>query len=84
MHAQQRKEIRYRGISRAMADTSVRDGGVAESVNIIVDNEELAPIVAPKVISTLPAGIDYDLLYIHSTSNYKNYIGGRTPCGCVD
>lgn len=58
-----------------MADTSVRDGGVAESVNIIVDNEELAPIVAPKVISTLPAGIDYDLLYIHSTSNYKNYIG---------
>jgi hypothetical protein len=75
MHAQQRKEIRYRGISRAMADTSVRDGGVAESVNIIVDNEELAPIVAPKIISTLPAGIDYDLLYIHSTSNYKNYIG---------
>ena len=75
MQAQQKKQIRYRGISRAMADTSVRDGGVAESVNIIVDNEELAPIVAPKIVGTLPAGIDYDLLYIHSTSNYKNYIG---------
>lgn len=57
-----------------MADNSVTDGGVSESVNIIVDNEELAPIVAPKVLATLPQDIKYDLLYIHSTSNYKNFI----------
>lgn len=74
MQAQQKKELRYRGISRAMADNSVTDGGVAESVNIIVDNEELGPIIAPKVVTSLPQDIKYDLLYIHSTSNYKNFI----------
>ncbi len=57
-----------------MADNSVTDGGVAESVNIIVDNEELGPIIAPKVVTSLPQDIKYDLLYIHSTSNYKNFI----------
>lgn len=64
------KEIKYRGISRAMSDIGVADGGLAECANMFLDRGELAPIVPPKVITDLPSSISYDLLYIHKSPGF--------------
>lgn len=64
------KEIKYRGISRAMSDMGVADGGLAECANMFLDRGELAPIVPPKVITDLPTNISYDLLYIHKSPGF--------------
>ena len=45
------KRIQLRGISRAPSDRLTEDGGVAESLNIQIDNTEAAPIVQPKDVS---------------------------------
>lgn len=53
-----------------MSDQGVADGGLAECANLILDNGELAPIVPPKVITSLPTGISYDLLFIHKSPGF--------------
>lgn len=75
-------QIQYRGISRAASDMAVTDGGVTESANIIIDNGEIAPIIAPKVISSLPTLMSYDLLYLHKTSAFSNYIALASGAVC--
>lgn len=68
--------VEFSGINRQASDTAVPDGVCAESVNVVIDNNEVMPMVAPQqVLVDVPTDLDYDLLYIHKTSNYTNYIG---------
>lgn len=66
------KQIQLRGISRAPSDRATADGGSAESLNVHLDQQELAP--------TLPASLAIDIteaghyLYIHKGSGYENII----------
>ena len=78
--------IQLRGISRTPSDKMTADGGLAESLNIRLDNEECAPMIPPKDITEtiasfseygLPpasAGLVYDILYVHKQNNYRNII----------
>ena len=71
------KRIQLRGISRSPSDRMTDDGGVAESLNMHLDNTENAPSFAAEDVTTslgLPANLKADRVFIHKTANYKNYI----------
>lgn len=71
------KKIQLRGISRTPSDRMTADGGCAESLNVYLDNDELAPIIVPEDISSLlgfPETAQADKIFIHKTANYENYI----------
>lgn len=74
---QEVKNIKYRGISRALSDMSISDGGCAESVNVSVRNGDVAVICPPEEVEQLPKGIKYDLIYIHKMSYRTEYIGKK-------
>lgn len=68
------KRIQLRGISRSPSDRLTEDGGVAESLNMILDNTENAPVVQPDDVTSdlgLPTNKEYDLLYIHSGVGFE-------------
>lgn len=71
-------KIQLRGISRTPSDRMTQDGGCSQSVNVMLDNSEILPATRPKKINAeigLPEeNTDYDILYIHKTSSYTNYI----------
>lgn len=72
------KQIQLRGISRNPSDRSTADGGCAESINFQVLEQELAPAVTPKDISS-ELGLwenneGYKVLYIHKTTRIENLI----------
>ena len=66
-----------RGISRSPSDRMTEDGGVAESLNVQLDNTEVAPMVEPKDV-TASLGVsdtsEASMIYIHKTANYENII----------
>lgn len=71
------KKIQLRGISRNPSDRMTEDGGVAESLNVYIDNDELAPINASKPANEsigLPEDSIYEPVYIHKTSQYEHLI----------
>lgn len=69
------KRIQLRGISRSPSDRLTEDGGVAESLNVHLDNQEIAPVIQPVSVEGL---IDKDEkripVYIHASSHYRNII----------
>ncbi len=71
------KQIQLRGISRTPSDRMIADGGVAESLNVFIDNTESAPALLPNDITAaegLPTDKKYDVLFIHKGNGYTNYI----------
>lgn len=69
------KQIQLRGISRNPSDRMTADGGVAESLNFQLDEQESAPALAPRLIrDVIPYEFSGDVLYIHKSATYKNYI----------
>lgn len=71
------KRIQLRGISRTPSDRLVEDGGCAESLNVFLDNDEIAPAVAPEDITEqtgLAADKKFDRIFIHKTQTKENYI----------
>lgn len=70
------KRIQLRGISRTPSDRLTADGGCAESLNVYLDNDEIAPVVRPKDItdSIMPSDAQGEPIYIHATQAYKNII----------
>ena len=70
------KRIQLRGISRTPSDRLVEDGGCAESLNVFLDNGEIAPAIAPvDVTADLMEEERSDKpVYIHATQVYKNVI----------
>ena len=45
------KQVLLRGISRNPSDRMTADGGCEESMNVYVDNKEVAPVTAPKDVT---------------------------------
>lgn len=71
------KQIQLRGISRSPSDRMTSDGGCSESMNVITDSSELAPMPAPEDISEDMAlyGVAGEILYIHRSGEmYRNVI----------
>lgn len=68
----EQKDIRYTGITQAVSDLDCSDGDLSISHNVINHNGAMRPIILPEPEFVLHEG--EKLLYIHSTSKYKNYI----------
>lgn len=71
------KRIQLRGISRAPSDRMTEDGGVAESLNVFLDNGEVAPSVQPRDVTEkwhYPTTLKVEYSYIHKTANYERLI----------
>lgn len=74
------KQIQLRGISRTPSDRATRDGGCAESLNVHIDSQEVAPTLPPDDFSSNVYG-DIDnsekrpILFIHKMRGIVNYIG---------
>ena len=72
------KQIQLRGISRSPSDRMTSDGGCSESLNIITDQTELAPMPTPEDITSgfgLPENFSAEVLYIHKSGEmYRNVI----------
>lgn len=68
--------LQLRGISRTPSDRMNSDGGIAESLNMYIDEAENAPALLPEdVRSELGLPIeDYDVLFIHKGVGYTNPI----------
>ena len=80
------KRIQLRGISRSPSDRMTDDGGVAESLNALIIDGEVAPINEP-----IPCNEDFGLsaepqtdepVYIHKTNSYEHIIS-YNPIGGV-
>lgn len=71
------KRIQLRGISRNPSDRMTEDGGVAESMNVFLDNDEIAPVITPNDVTTdlgLPKNLLADRIFVHKTANYEHII----------
>lgn len=72
------KRIQLRGISRSPSDRMTEDGGCAESLNVYLDNDELAPVVKPTDISdkigVTSLGVGADVLHIHKVTSEDIYV----------
>ena len=71
------KRIQLRGISRAPSDRITENGGVAESLNVVLDHTECAPVVKPKDVTSelgLPNNLVAEKVYVHKAANYENTI----------
>lgn len=69
------KRLQLRGISRTPSDRMTAAGGCAESLNVQLQDQELAPAVAPKMLPVLPQGYTGKVLFIHKVPEGENYIG---------
>lgn len=74
--------IQLRGISRTPSDRMNNDGGVAESLNMYIDEAESAPALAPVDVTSelgLPGDLVADKVFIHKTLHYSNvvYVSGN-------
>lgn len=71
------KQIHIRGISRTPSDHASEDGGCSESLNVQIDVNETGPAPQPRdATSRVTTGdyIDGDVVYVHKSSLYENYI----------
>lgn len=70
--------LQFRGISRTPSDRMTTDGGCSESLNVVLDQQEIVPATHPKDITAelgLPTDkAGWELIYIHKTSSYTNYL----------
>lgn len=72
------KQIQLRGISRNPSDRMTADGGCAESINVHLDEQETAPTLPAKNVTSEKLGsssFNGYIFYIHKTANYEHYIG---------
>ncbi len=71
------KKIPLRGISRTPSDRMSADGGCAESLNVYLDENELAPMPELEDVTEslgLPEDGAGKAIYIHKTPEYAKYI----------
>lgn len=71
------KQIQLRGISRSPSDRMTEDGGCAESLNVQLEQHELAPMLTPQEVSryvSSTAPLPGKALYIHKGNGYENVI----------
>ena len=82
------KQIQLRGISRTPSERLIADGGVAESLNVQLDQTEVAPVIVPEDADLgLPeTGADGEVIFIHKQPGYTNAITcqpGEDSCTLV-
>lgn len=71
------KQIQLRGISRTPSDRATEDGGLAESLNVILDSNECAPVLEPKLMNEslgLPEDLQAKRIFIHKVGSILNTI----------
>lgn len=79
------KKIQLRGISRSPSDRMTEDGGVAECLNLQLQEHELAPILPPEEATNdehcwekygIPpeTSLEYEIVYIHAQNDYRHMI----------
>lgn len=71
------KRIQLRGISRTPSDRLTNDGGCAESLNVQLDNTEVASSFYPKEVTTAlgaPENAEFYFSFIHKGGAYENLI----------
>lgn len=71
------KRIQLRGISHSPSDRLTSDGGCAESLNVQLDNTELAPSFLPEDVTKklgLPDDLQAEKVFVHKTANYENVV----------
>lgn len=74
------KQIQLRGLSREPSDRMTEDGGCAESLNVTLTNEELAPTLAPRNVTSVVVGSGAasnatdKYVYVHQVAGEENYI----------
>lgn len=69
--------IQLRGISRSPSDRMTNDGACAESLNVYLDNDEVAPVLVPDDVTGdlgLPDGLKAERIFIHKTASYENTV----------
>lgn len=71
----EQKNITFKGLSRVASDVGIIDGVCSESVNVILEENELMPVIPPELVDGFPVGVDYEIVYNHKTNNYSHYIG---------
>ena len=74
-----RKRIQLRGISRTPSDRMTADGGCSESLNVQLEDTEIAPVLLPEDITsrygdTAAAGLPGPALFIHKGRSYNNLV----------
>lgn len=71
------KRIQLRGISHSPSDRLTSDGGCSESLNVCLDNEELAPVTLPKNITDRITSEeltpDFDIVFLHKVGAHEKY-----------
>ena len=75
----QQKEIKYAGITTIPSDYDCPDGDIASMINLVNENGNLTPVTPPEILFVL--GNNQNVLYIHKTSDYCNYIVYDTQAG---
>ena len=70
------KQLQLRGITRVPSDRGSADGGCAESLNVHLDQQETAPTIPEKDISSTIYGENaaHPIVFIHKMTGAKNYI----------
>lgn len=68
----QQKEIKYTGITTIPSDYDCPDGDIASMINLVNENGNLVPVTPPEILFVLDN--NQNVLYIHKTSDYCNYI----------
>ena len=67
------KQIKLRGISRTPSDKTTADGGCAESLNVQIDNDEIAPAAFPKEVEELSPS-DEEFIFVHKVEPLDKYL----------
>ena len=66
------KEVSYKGVTAIPSDYSCPDGTLDYAVNLIPENDELRPVLAPKDLFSFPA--KYSLLLVHNVTGAQMLI----------
>ncbi len=76
------EKIYFGGITRRPSDLSAKEGSCEESLNVVLDVNEVAPVIEPEdrteelvgQTTAVETNITDRYIYIHKTGSYENYI----------
>lgn len=66
----EKKYIRYKGITRLPSDHDSFDGELEDAVNLSITGGELRPVLPPALIGTIPG----QFLFVHKNQGYEHFI----------
>lgn len=66
----EKKYIRYKGITRLPSDHDSFDGELEDSVNLSITEGELRPVLPPALIGIIPG----QFLFVHKNQRYEHFI----------